>query len=110
METNETIVQLTANNDTAHKVLNIMGYKVTRTETIWAEDDADDEHDSVDYEFNFSGSPDTIGYLGDDSIGSCVGLYNEENGTLVGIFNYGDEGDLEVDIDDSESFVRIADL
>ena len=105
METNETIVQLTANNDTAHKVLDIIGHKITRVECDLGEDDVE-----VNYEFSHRGSSDSIGVCGANAIGCCVGAYNEKDGTLVGIFNYGDDGDRKVNIDECNLFVRMTAL
>lgn len=107
MKTTEKIVQLNADNDTARKVLNIMGWKVRQQITHW-----DDGSTSTDSHFEFGDTASVvIGYLGNDGIGYCAGLFNMEN-VLVGIFNFGDHGDTEVAICDQtrDSLVRISNL
>ena len=109
MEEYEKVVQLNATNNTAKDVLAIMGSTVKMTYTVWDEDDIE-----IEYEFEGRKGKTTIGLMGNNSIGACVGLFNdaEDNTKLIGVFNYGDDGNYEAVIDDQQrnNLVRISDI
>lgn len=109
METTKTEIQLHAPNDLANKVLNILGHKVVRCVEVY-----DDDDEEVSYSFPHSGKA-SVGVVGDNSIGACVGLYNDAEGELVGIFCFGDDGTYEYVIRDKDhpdlaDFVTIENL
>ena len=103
MKTTKTEIKLTANNPTAERFLAVMGNTVIREDTIWGDGDIDS-----DYHFN-SDTGNTVGWVGDDSIGACVGLMMDGD-ELIATFDFGDEGRYTVEVNESNQFLVIGDL
>ncbi len=105
MKTTTTTYELSANNNTAKRFIAVMGSSITRKCDDWGDGDCD-----YDYTFNNKNLT-SVGWLGDDSIGACIGAYMDD-GSLVGIFNYGDEGDQHVAICDkyANEFIMLCDM
>ena len=97
--TNEETLTNDNNHPLVAKVLQCIGTRVIATIEDWGDGDI-----SVAYEF-----PDEvtdIGVIGDDSIGAVVGAFMNE-GNLIVIANYGDDGDFEYNINRSTDSVPL---
>ena len=103
MDTTYTTIKLIANNDTAKRFIAVMGDTVIRADEVWGEDDIE-----VTYKFIKEDGV-SVGWIGDDSIGACVGACMEDE-KMIGIFNFGDDGDYRREINCSTTFVTIGDL
>jgi len=98
----ETFTIPNPNNDPKiARFIEVMGNKVEVVSTIWAEDDID-----KDYTFPNRG-PQTVAWGGDDAIGAITGAYIDEDDKLIGVFNFGDEGNFEVDIHEGQEALYI---
>lgn len=103
MDTTETTLKLIPNNDTAKRFVDVMGDTVVRTDEVWGEDDIDST-----YEFVKKDGP-SVAWCGDNSIGACVGAYMKDD-DIIGLFNFGDDGDFGRVINDKDTFFTIGDL
>lgn len=85
-----------------NRFLQVMGSKVKAIVEDWGDGDI-----STDYSFPDRGDQ-TVAWGGDDAIGAITGAYMED-GKLIAIFNFGDEGDFKVHIHENQDALYVLD-
>ena len=103
MDTTTEVIKLTNPNQDSMiaRFIAVMGDVVKIDSTDWGDDD-------ISKDYSFPKKTDLcVAWGGDDAIGAIQGAYIDEDDKLVGIFNFGDEGDCEVVIREGQSSLYI---
>lgn len=93
------------NNDpTVERFIDVLGDKLLRIDEFYSKDDVE-----TSYEFLNKAGDEHVAVEGDNSIGAVTGAYMND-GNLIAICNFGDDGNLHYCVNSHTRFLIIKDL
>lgn len=90
----------------AERLLLITGYRAEVSFTIWGDEEPGDERHPEDLTFPDKHEDCWFSILGDNSMGSIVDIFNNEEGHLIVTAHFGDDGPIDFNLH-TEEFLNI---